>query len=145
MTVISISSGRILRGAFFIPVGMFMSDRRISKGVYMILFAGCFCTNYFIDSSVISSLLLYLTSIAFFGIILSLNLKDYSIYPIIRKLSIIIYLIHMYVWTFYYALVYKEKTFGWDNFIVTLAICLTIGLFYCYLSRKKFDKFMEKH
>ena len=50
----------------------------------------------------------------------------------------------MYVWTFYYIIVYREKTFGWDSFAVTTLISLAIGLAHCYLAGRKKKALLKK-
>lgn len=44
-----------------------------------------------------------------------------------RKISTIVYFIHMYAWTGYYMLVYGTKTYGIDTFIATSVISVLIS------------------
>lgn len=138
-TLISMTttSGRILEGAFFIPIGMLLRNRNLSLRSCLILYAGCFCAYFFVENSAVRSILFFLSAIAFFGILLHIDLKDHPVYIIFRKLSTDIYLIHMYIWTFYYSLIYKEVHFGWDSFLVTTLISLTAGLLHLHIGKKK--------
>ena len=129
--------GRILQGAFFIPIGILLAGKSVSLRKYTIFFAGSFFANFFIDNSAISNLLIFSSSVALFGVVLRINLKDRAIYAVLRKLSTDVYLIHMYIWTIYYALVYKSKSYGWDSFIATTLGSLAIGGLHLYLSKKK--------
>ena len=135
---LTLASGRVLQGAIFIPTGILMANKHLSQKSYWILFAGSFAVNFVVESSLASSLLLILSSIALFGLTLSVKLKDHGIYPIIRKLSTVMYLIHMYIWTFYYSIVYQEKTFGLDSFVITTTICVILGAVYCYFDSDRY-------
>ena len=131
------SGGRILQGCIFIPVGILMADKNLSIQKWVVLFAGSFLANIFIDNAVVSKLLLISAGISFFGIAIQINLKNHSIYVICRKLSTDVYLIHMYVWSFYCSLVYRAVHFGWDSFVVTAIVSLAVGLLHQHLDKKK--------
>ena len=114
-----------------------MERQKLPLRGWTVLFVTTFIANFIIGNFTISSLLLVISSVALFGIILEIKLKDNSNYLMMRKLSTVIYLIHMYVWTFYYMIVYREKTFGWDCFIVTTLISFIIGLMYYQFEKNK--------
>lgn len=133
----TIATGRLLHGSFFIPAGILMANKNLSKRTCLFLFAGCFLGNYLIENSAISTMLMHVSAIALFGFVLHIDLKDHRIYIVLRKLSTYIYLIHMYIWTFYYSLVYKKVHYGWDSFIVTAIISITVGILHLHLSKKK--------
>ena len=113
----SISSGRIFR---------------VSSAVSSLVLIIGFVVAFFTNNNIISSYLLIVISIAFFELVKSAKLENRKIYPKLRSLSTTIYLVHMYVWTFYYKIVYGEKTYGLDSFLATLIIsilvCLVINL-----------------
>lgn len=133
----TIVSGRILRGAFFIPVGILMGNRNISLRKCLILFIGCFCVNFFIENELISNILTYVCGVALFGTLLHINLRDQYIYIVLRKLSTDVYLIHMYIWSIYCSLVYKKVHFGWDSFFVTSILSLAVGILHLRFTAKK--------
>lgn len=133
----TIATGRILYGSIFIPAGFLMARKNLSKHTCLFLFAGCCLGNYFIENSAVSTLLMHVSAIALFGFVLHADLKDHRIYIVLRKLSTNIYLIHMYIWTFYYSLVYKNIHYGWDSFIVTAIISVTVSILQLHLSKKK--------
>lgn len=124
----SIVNGRILRGMIYIPVGMLLADKQISFIVNLFVLILGVVANYFVSNSIIFSYAVIFISIALFGIVKEIKLKNNDIYPKLRSMSISMYLTHMYIWTFYYTLVYKEKTFGWDCFLVTLVITTALSL-----------------
>jgi len=131
----TIANGRIFQGLIFMPIGIYMAHKVIAPKICAIVFAVCFAGNYFVTNSVISNYLLIFTSIALFGVIININLKDHLIYPILRTMSTDIYLIHMYIWTFYYLCVYGKKQFGLDSFIFTTALSVIISYLY-YMCKK---------
>jgi len=88
-----------------------------------------------IDNSIMSSYLLILTSISFFGIVENTRIKNRAVYAKLRKMSTIIYLIHMYIWTIYYKVVYGSKAYGMDSFIVTSCAAVAIAAYVAF--RKK--------
>ena len=132
----TVINGRILRGLFYIPAGILLASKKLPVKICLPLFFISFAANYVVSNSSISNVLVFLSSIAFFGTIIHIRLRDHVIYPFMRKISTVTYLIHMYIWTFYYILVYKEKTFGWDSFVVTAIICIAVGAVYNIIQRK---------
>lgn len=91
--------------------------------------------NCCIKNTFISSILLFIGSVSLFKIILSIELKDSIVYPCLRKMSTVIYFIHLYVWTFYYTIFYGEKKFGLTCFIAVSAISVSMAFIYvCYIN-----------
>ena len=127
--------GRILNGFHFISLGMFAYHRRFSNkmGVFFVVLS--------ILSILIQNELLDIPFRLFSGLgflVLAANFQGQSkpVFPILRKLSTVMYFLHMYVWTFYYAMAYGEKTFGLDSFLVTTVVCVVLGLAYHFLPKK---------
>lgn len=60
--------------------------------------------------------------------------------PVIQKhLIMVMYLVHMYIWSFYYFIVYGEKTYGLDSFIVTSVLACGVSFIYvCFFLNKGF-------
>lgn len=133
----SIVNGRILRGAFYIPLGIILQKKRSLIWLSCLLFSFGFVLNVYIDSDTISSILTALTSIAFFEIIIEIKLPNSRIYPFVRKMSTVVYFTHMYIWTIYYTLIYGKETFGLDCFLVTAGVSLFIAFIYVYLKTRK--------
>lgn len=123
--------GRIFYGLFYIPLGIFLQKKRMPKILNMIVFIFAFSLNQIIHSNCFNTLLLAITSMCLFCLILEMNLKDNKIFPLLRKMSTIIYLIHMYIWAIYYMVVYHTKTFGLDSFVFTTLISIFISFIYC--------------
>ncbi len=119
---------RIFSGLIYIPIGMILFRRKISPYVNWIMLLAACVARYFTGNEILDLYLTALSSIGLFGIIESLNLKDRHVYLALRMMSTDIYLIHMYVWVFYYKIVYGEKTVGVDNFIMTSIVSALIAL-----------------
>lgn len=132
-------NGRILQGAYYLPIGILICKNRITLSNSIIVFFISFITSYFVDNSVLYSLVVLLCAIGFFGMILNVELKNHYVYSVLRSLSIDMYLIHMYVWSIYYSLVYKVRMLGWDSFIVTTLISIIYGLIHFYLRKYRVE------
>lgn len=131
----TIVNGRIFSGLFYIPIGMFFAKYKgdNKKGMILVVWLMTFILNVVILGNTISSILTAISSICFFLIIKDLRFKDAKIYPFFRKMSTVIYFIHLYVWTLYYTVVYGETRYGLDSFIITLISCVTISIIYTIL------------
>lgn len=126
----SIGSGRIFTGAFYIPIGIVLSKKELSSiTAWMMLILG-YILNVIIDNTAISTILVAMSSIGLFLIVKKICLPDAPIYYLVRKVSTIIYFIHMYIWTAYYMLVYGQKTYGIDSFLVTTIISSILAVSY---------------
>lgn len=134
----SIGSGRIFTGFFFLPVGMLLAERKNSKWIGGVVMLFSFC-GYLLVNNSINSIFTAFCAIGLFMFVKELHLSDAPIYAFVRKISSVIYFIHMYVWTAYYMLVYKEKTFGMDSFIFTTMVSCLIGIAFFAL-RNKFKR-----
>lgn len=132
----SIEDTRIFRGIIYISIGMYLANNKISLKISIAMFSAGFIINYFLQNRTLKFLLLIVTMIGLFGIIEKIHLKDNKIYPILRRVSTVMYLIHMYIWSFYYFIVYGQKTLGVDSFIVTTILSCLVGFIYVHISMK---------
>lgn len=124
----TIVNGRIFRSMIYIPMGMYLAYNRLPIGANVVLLIGGFACNYFIDDIVLSGCLIVITSVGLFGIVEAVRLADSRIYGILRYMSTYMYLIHMYIWTFYYLIIYGEKTYGVDSFLVVSFVSIICSL-----------------
>lgn len=131
---LGMESGRILAGFFFIPAGMWLAEKKIHPGTGVVLFLCGFLGDILLEG-VIGSLFRGLTSIGIFLVASGIRLKNRPLYPMLRQMSMILYFIHLYVWTFYYTLVYGEKTYGMESFLMTTVISLLLAYLYILLRR----------
>jgi hypothetical protein len=130
------NNGRLFTGMVYIPIGMIVAYKKIPSIINWAGFMLGFGFNCFIDNSIVSSYLSIVTAISLFGIIERLKLKNNPIYSKLRNMSTLIYLIHMYVWTFYYKIMYGRKTYGVDCFVATAIISTVISLVYVVAHKK---------
>jgi len=140
ITRYTIGQGRIITGLIYIPIGMVLYKRKIKLYLNYIMLICGFIANYLVNNNIISFFLLIITCVGLFGVVEKIDLKNNPIYIRLRNMSTIIYLIHMYVWTFYYIILYGEKTFGMYSFIITTIICTAISILYVEISFKSKQK-----
>lgn len=132
--------GRILQGAYYMPIGIFLARKTLPLRHNCTLFCLSFTANFFIASSVVSSMLLILSSISFFSIILHIRLKDRPVYPSLRVISTDMYLVHMYVRALFYAAVTNAALFRIECFVFTAAVSFIIGLLHLHIHNRKTGK-----
>ena len=134
--MVSIGNGRILQGLFYIPLGIILSYNS-TVPLSFILFAIGFIGNCLVDGFW-GSVLLSFSSIGLFGIITKIKLPYRPrAWKYLRESSMVIYFVHMYIWTFYYILIYGEKTFGMDSFIATAIFSVFVSGIYL-LTKEQF-------
>ena len=109
---------------------------------YLFLICGLFL-DCFINNNLISEFLLIIYITGLFGIVRSLKFKDLSVFPLLGKMSTIIYFIHLYVWTFYYTIMYNEKTYGIISFVVTTVASIIIALLFIFFKGCKKKKLLS--
>lgn len=124
---VSIVNGRILRGLFYLPLGCFLAQKQPNLKISWSMLVGGYLLNVLVQTSYLSSFFVAVSSIGFFCVINSIVLPNSRIYLVVRKMSTVIYFIHMYIWSIYYTLIYGEKTYGMDCFVVTMVICLLVS------------------
>ena len=127
MIKVSIGSGRILTGLFYLPLGCFFVQKQPNLKVSWLMFVSGYLLNVFVQNSYWSCFFVAISSIGFFCVINTIVLPDSRVYLFVRKMSTVVYLVHMYIWSFYYTLIYEQKTYGIDCFLVTTIICLVVS------------------
>ena len=132
----TIANGRILQGFFYIVFGAALVNCRGGILIYSFLFIIGLIGNRNFDG-IIGSLFLVVSSIGLFKTVSLIRLKDSQIYLKLRKLSTDIYLIHMYVWSFYYYFVYGRKTYGMDSFIFVTVFSVLISYLWYSVKNSK--------
>lgn len=135
--IYSVANGRILTGAFYIPIGMLLSREKIPLKLSIVLMVGGFALNVATNNIISSSILVAVSAIGFFSVVEKINLKNSSFYPFVRNVSTYIYFLHMYIWTGYYTFKYGQRTYGLDSFMVTLIVSFIISVSFVYLWNKK--------
>lgn len=122
-------SGRIVNGFLYISIGMLAYDRKFSNPMG-ILFLLLHLAAQLSGMVFIVTLCRPLSGLGLLILASNAPLKSRPVYALMRKLSVVLYFLHMYVWTFYYTVVYQQKTFGLDSFLMTTLICILVGMIY---------------
>lgn len=139
---ISIANGRILQGLFFIPLGLILAKKELKLSYAMVLFVFGFLGNCLFNGFW-GSFFLVICSVGLFRMILSVRLSYRTTWIGLRKASTIIYLIHMYIWTFYYTVLYGEKTYGIDSFLFTSLISLLGATIFLFLRHSRIQEYIK--
>ena len=124
----TIINGRIFRGLFYIPLGMFLAMRDIkSYKVSAALLVVGLIANFFL-SGILSEFALVISATGLFMLGISTKLPDSDMYVKLRILSTDMYVLHLMVWSLYYIVVYGETRFGFDSFFFTTFFSIIISL-----------------
>ncbi len=129
-------NGRVFTGLFYIPLGMLLGNRKEQPLMGALLLVGG-CVGYFVFGECYKTLFIAAYSMGVFVLTASIRVKDARIYLVCREISTIVYLIHMYVWTGYYLLVYQKKNCGWDSFVVVTLVSIAFSLLYIQIKDKR--------
>ena len=140
----TIYNGRILRGIVFISLGMKLKELMkksqspilTNKLALIVIFLLGFVISIFCDY-IIGNLGLYIESVALFLLILGLKFKGLNYYKYMRKISVDIYFIHLYVWTILYTVIFQQKTYGMIMFVLTLLISIILSLFHILFCKRR--------
>ena len=134
---LAIGNGRIFSGLVYIPAGMLMTRKSIPAYLNPALLLAGAAIRFLTADLILTGYAAVISSLGLFGLVKDLSLKDRSVYKDLRYMSTVIYLIHMYVWSIYYKVVYGTKTFGPDSFAVTSVISLLIAAAVCLFRKRK--------
>lgn len=121
---------KIMKGMFFMPVGILLAKKKIPTPIAWPIFLIGVALSAFVATGALKILVDGLTSIALFNAVESIVLPDSGAFFVLRKMSTVIFFIHMYVWSIYYMLVYGTKTTGVDSFLCTTLISIVFSLVY---------------
>lgn len=121
---------RRFTGACYLLVGIQLAKVTVNLPKALSIFATGFLLNTVFSNSCFSPIFTFVSSVGFFILIISIKLPSARIFLVMRKMSAVIYFLHMYVWSFYYKVAYGQKTYGGDAFFATVIISL--GFSYAY-------------
>lgn len=129
----TILNGRILQGLYYIPIGIVLSKSKgmSKKAVFLTICLSMLFRYCYIENKFWADVFLIPASIGLFEIVRKIKMGgDKLIYQTMRTMSTIIYLVHMWVWTAVYTVIYHEKTFGLLCFMSTAGISIFIAFLY---------------
>lgn len=127
---VSIKNGRIMMGIVYIPFGLYISKNKFSKRNYLIILLFGITIGVCLDNQFLRGYSTMLSAIGLFGWSTHLNIKHTDLIERMKKISIWIYFIHMYVYTGIYLVLYGEKVSGAVPFLLTaiLSVCISVIL-----------------
>jgi hypothetical protein len=132
-------SGRIFTGMFYISSGIIIAKTKINVvtlGALAIMLVGIIC--YLFAPSLLSSLSIAIYSVAFFFVVLKIQLKNNFIYKKMRETSTTFYFLHLICWSIYTIIFIKNPDhYGMDSFVITILGCLFMSIILIYLKRYK--------
>lgn len=123
-------NGRILQGMAYIPAGIWLAHNELSVTKNMIMFLGGMSVRLYMPEGIAGGLCFMISAAGLFGLISGVRLGYSEIFGVLRRMSTVIFLVHMYIWTFYYTIRYDTKTSGLDSFIITSAVSVLAALVY---------------
>ena len=120
-------NGRIFRGLFFLPFGMYLSQKKTPLWTGVLLAGSGYALGF---CGLFNEVPFLMMSVGFFIVARELDLKDRPLWGSLRKMSLAIYFTHLYVWTILYLVLYGNVVHGVKMFVYTLVITLLIALLY---------------
>ena len=128
----TIVNGRILLGCFYLPIGILLSHYDVSAFVSAYAFILGLCLRFSADNSFSNVMSAVLCSIGFFVLIKKIRLPDSKIFFFLRKMSTVIYFIHLLIWTAYYSLKFGKITYGLECFLAVSGLsAIAAALYVC--------------
>ena len=131
-----IGNGRLLRGFFFIPLGYVLYKQNYSKFVSFAVFLVSF-TLMCIFNGLVDKVLICFAAVSLFIIVLNIQMNDSKIFGCLRNLSTYIYFLHLLLWTAVYMLLYGEKTYGMDMFLLTVSLSIVVSCMIIVVEKNK--------
>lgn len=132
----TISNGRMFTGFLYIPLGIYLSKFQFHKVAGIItMLTGIGVKILLGDMLIANCIATVVTSIGIFEFICSFILLDNPIYKKLRLSSMVMYFIHLWIWTICYGIMYQTKTYGMEMFIIVTVISLAIS--YAYIMKNK--------
>lgn len=128
-------NGRGLEGCFYIPIGILLGDKISSAKINGLIFTIGFVTNFFFNGT-LGKLSIIICSLGFFGLVKNFEIEYRKIYSVFRRMSTVVYFIHMYIWTACYYFIEGEVKYGMFMFLLTTVITLIIAYLYVIIENK---------
>ena len=123
----TVLNGRVLRGLFMLPLGMYLSKFKDCMPVGILLFVAGSLIGL---TDLFDPLAIVMTGVGIFMIARALKLPNIGIWKAFRKMSTVIYFIHMYVWSITCIILHIELTRGVVMYVITSVISSLIALMY---------------
>lgn len=139
---LTLENGRMLQGTFYFSIGMIWDNKKINKKLKaMILCCGMIIAVRSVG--IVREIGICICSVGLFAMVEDIKLKNAGIYSVLRKISTVMYFLHMYIWMIYYRTVYGQKKYGMDSFLVTCSVCCFVAII-CIWLREMYEKFFSR-
>lgn len=132
---------RIFSGLFFLSLGVLFSEKKMNNSfsaVFLLLGLLLFMVPFIRPIGVI------IFSIAFFAICKKWTGKNNAFCILCRRMSMVVYFVHLWLWTVIYLIVYGEKKFGVEIFCLTAVLSLVVSVLYVLVVSRFFAKKIAK-
>lgn len=136
-------NNRVFYGFVYIPIGMCIFRHKIPVIINWIMMIGGFAANIFINGVGADIFLAIVPAVGLFGIVETIRLSDKKVFPFLRRMSTYIYLVHMYMWTFFYVFFLGGEAYGLIPFVFTSILSVLVALIIVGVKgclRKRTDK-----
>lgn len=136
------NKGGVFTGMLYVVVGMLIAQKRKYLNKYL-----CMATIITVNicepycNIVLNDCLQFIETVMFFMLVLSVEIRDRTIYHYMRKASTIIYLSHLLCFYFYsFIIINNPNKLGLDSFIATSLLALLNACFLMWITKyKKFE------
>lgn len=142
-----VPDGRIFGGFFYIPLGMYINqneEKFLKKfqrtKLLVILFIMALAVRIISNATFLADYMSVICGILLFVLILRIRLRDRPFYKILRSISMYNFLLHMYVWTILYSIIYGSKEQGLFMFILTAAATTLLSYGIVFLKKKLYNR-----
>lgn len=136
----NIDSGRIFTSVLYLSVGMLLSKmelKKLKKNYLVMLLIISIIVNTFINKFIFDQLLIIASSILLFLISLKIELKDNTIYDYCKLASTDMYFWHLFIWSIFCFIFYKQMTYGLKIFIIIALLTNILSIAHFYLLKKR--------
>lgn len=131
---LTISDGRIFGGFIYLPIGICLRHNERMLKYLRLIFIPAILVLFFAENDLLCAIIEVIKSIALFGVAISLNIKNCKIFKMLRESSLIIYLVHMYVFVFVRNVLITNDEYGISRFLITVII--SVGCSFAYIAIK---------
>jgi len=130
---LSIANGKILRGLFYFPAGLWLSRRRIHGAKCFMAFLALYALTWLLPDRllILGDILFVLSDLMLFCFVSGLQLSARPLFSVLRRMSSAVYFIHMWVFSLLCFYPFRQDdTQGMAIFLATAALSLLLSLPY---------------
>ena len=131
-------NGRVFRGFLYVPLGMMFNTKAVNTRAAALLTAFGFALGIAGEYTfeIVSEIAVAFFAAGVFLLLINVRLKPSNSYFKLRKMSTVIYFIHLYIYSAFEIFVWNGKQFGFIPFVAVSAISLIISFDYVQIRYK---------